>query len=184
MSKIGKKIIFIPEGVTVQETNGVLECKGKGGTLSLPILKGVTFKIDGNQIIFSVTGDDLQTRANWGTMRALTQNAVVGVSEGFKKILEISGVGFRANVEGEELVLNIGFSHPVRFKTPAGIKITAEKNVITVSGTNKYMVGETAAKIRSIKKPEPYKGTGIKYRDEVIRKKVGKKVASATGAAA
>lgn len=183
MSKIGKRIILIPEGVTIQETNGSLECKGKGGTLVLPILKGITSKIEGNQIAFSTTDDDLQTRANWGTMRALTQNAVLGVSEGFKKILEIPGVGFRANMEGDELVLNIGFSHPVRFKNPAGVKISVEKNVITVAGPDKYIVGETAAKIRSIKKPEPYKGTGIKYRDEVIRKKVGKKVAGATGTA-
>ncbi|HEY4499749.1 MAG TPA: 50S ribosomal protein L6 [Candidatus Paceibacterota bacterium] len=183
MSKIGKKIIFIPEGVTIQETNGVLECKGKGGTLALPILKGVTSKIEGNQITFGITGDDLQTKANWGTMRALTQNAVLGVSEGFKKILEILGVGFRANMEGDELVLNIGFSHPIRFKTPAGVKITVEKNAITISGLDKYLVGQTAAKIRSIKKPEPYKGTGIRYRSEVVRKKVGKKVAGTTGTA-
>ncbi len=184
MSKIGKKIIEIPQGVEIKQADGMLEFKGKGGTLSVAILPHITIKIEGTTLACDIgTSDDLQAKANWGTMRAIAQNAIIGVTEGFKKILEIPGVGFRANMEGQDLVLNVGFSHPVRFTTPVGAKITAEKNVITVSGVDKYLVGETAAKIRSIRKPEPYKGTGIKYKDEVIRRKAGKKVAGATGAA-
>ncbi len=183
MSKIGKKIIVIPEGVELKHNGASLEFKGKGGTVIVNILPFIEAKIENGTLAFSLKEENIQAKANWGTIRAISQNAVIGVSEGFKKLLEVIGVGFRANMEGQDLVLSVGFSHPVRFTTPEGVKIIAEKNIVTVSGTDKYKVGEAAAKIRAIRKPEPYKGTGIKYKDEVIRRKAGKKVAGATGAA-
>ncbi len=183
MSKIGKKLIILPATVTVQENSGVLEFKSKDHTVTLPILPQVKAVIEGSQLSFQITEPTLQAKANWGTMRALAQNVVIGLTEGFKKTLEILGVGFRATLEGADLVLSVGFSHPVRFTPPAGVKLTIEKNTITITSINKYLVGEVAAKIRAVKKPEPYKGTGIRYKDEVVRKKAGKKVAGATGTA-
>ncbi len=183
MSKVGKKPITIPNDVTVTATDGFLEIKGKNGALKIAVLPYVTATINGNELAFTITSDEIQAKANWGTMRALAQNTIQGVSQGFSKVLEIIGIGFRANMEGDELVLSVGFSHPVRFKTPTGVKISVEKSNVTISGPDKYLVGETAAKIRAIRKPEPYKGTGIKYKTEVIRRKAGKKVAGATAAA-
>lgn len=184
MSKVGKKPIVIPKGVEVKRTDGVLEFKGKETVLVLNLLPDVEAKIEGDTLLITVTGNTLQSRANWGTMRSLAQNAVIGVSEGFKKVLELRGVGFRANLEGSVLVLNVGFSHTVRFEPPASVKIAIEKNnIVTVSGVDKALVGQAAAKIRSIKKPNPYRGTGIRYKDEVVKIKAGKKVAGATGAA-
>lgn len=184
MSKIGKKIIVIPKGVEVKTADSVLEFKGKDAALVLRLLPHVEAKIEGENLSFSVTEKSLQARANWGTMRALAQNALTGVSEGFKKILELRGVGFRAGVEGNVLVLNIGFSHPVKFEPPAGVKITVEKSFITVSGIDKALVGQAAAKIRALKKPNMYRGTGIRYKDEVVKTKAGKKVTGGAGGAA
>ncbi len=182
MSKVGKKPIVVPQGVEVKVNNSMLEVKGKEGTLQLPILPHTSIAIQDNQLVIASSGDSLQSRANWGTMRALAQNAVIGVSAGFVKELEIQGVGFRANMEGNTLVLNVGFTHPVRFETPAGIKIVVEKSFVKISGSDKNLVGEVAAKIRAIKKPEPYKGKGIRYKGEVVKIKAGKKVAGATAA--
>lgn len=186
MSKIGKKIIVLPENVTAKVDSGVLEVSSKDGkkVLRIKILSNVEVKIENGQISFAITKDDSQSRANWGTMRALTQNAVTGITTDFKKVLEFQGVGFRAAVEGKALVLNIGFSHPVRFDIPDGIAIVVEKGNITISGMDKYLVGQVATKIRAFKKPNPYRGTGIKYKDEIVKKKAGKKATSGAGTAA
>lgn len=184
MSKIGKKPITIPQEVTVTLNDALLTAKGKEGTIVLPILAHTKLELKENVLSVTSTGDDMQARANWGTMRALAQNAVNGVNTGFTKELEIQGVGFRANMEGNNLVLNLGFTHPVKFETPEGIKISVEKSFIKIFGANRNLVGQVAAKIRSYKKPEPYKGKGIRYKGEVVKMKAGKKVAGATGGAA
>lgn len=179
MSKIGKKPIIIPEGVEVKIDDGILKIKGKRGELSLLILPFIKIDLNEQAISLSAEGDFKQARANWGTMRALANNAVIGVSDGFSKALEIGGVGYRASLEGNNLVLNIGFTNPVKIIPPEGIIISVEKNVIKVSGNDKALVGKTAAEIRAKKKPEPYKGKGIKYQGEIIRRKEGKKAAAA-----
>lgn len=184
MSKVGKKPIIIPAEVNVAVKDSMLEIKGKGGALTLPVLPHTKIELKDNQILVTAEDDEKQARSNWGTMRALAQNAVTGVNSGFTKELEIQGVGYRASTEGNNLVLNIGFSHPVKFSVPEGIKIAVEKSFIRVFGADKNLVGEVAAKIRALKKPEPYKGKGIRYKGEVIKIKAGKKVAGATGAAA
>lgn len=179
MSKIGKKPIIIPEGAEAKIEGDALVVSGKGGTLNVKILPGIKAVIENGVISFTVGNDLKQTKANWGTMRALTNNAVFGVNAGFEKSLKIEGVGYRAVMEGNALVLNVGFSHPVKFESPQGIKISVEKSIIKVSGINRELVGQTAAKIRAIKKPEPYKGKGIKYENEVIIRKAGKKATAA-----
>lgn len=178
MSKIGKQPIIIPEGVIVQIKDGVLDVKGKNGNLNIALLPGIKVHISPREILFICEGNSKQAMNNWGTMRALSANAVYGVSSDFVKELMIEGVGYRAEVKGENLILNIGFSHSVNFPIPQGIKISVEKNQIKILGSDKQIVGETAAKIRRIKKPEPYKGKGIMYKGEVIRRKAGKKAAS------
>ena len=175
MSKIGKQPVTIPAGVTVLEKDGLLEVKGKNGTLTVKMLKGVKVEVKDNEVIFVPGVKDKQTVSNWGTVRALTANAVQGATQDFVKELIIEGVGFKAEVQATDLVLNVGFSHPVRFAIPEGIKVVVVKELVTISGANKEVVGETAAKIRKIKEPEPYKGKGIRYKDEVIRRKDGKR---------
>ena len=177
MSKIGKKPIIIPEGVEVELNDKVLEIKSSKGELSFKVLPYLRAELEEGKIIFSLENNSKQARMNWGTMRALAQNAVLGVKDGFEKKLEIEGVGYRVNMEGETLVLNLGYSHPVRFDAPSGIKITAVKNLIQVSGLNKDLVGRVAAVIRALKPVEPYKGKGIRYQGEVVKRKAGKKVA-------
>lgn len=184
MSKIGKKPIQIPEGVEVLQLDGALVVKGKLGSIKLPLLPHTSAELKDNELIIGSSGAGKQSRANWGTMRALAANAVTGATVGFSKILEIEGIGFRASLEGKTLVLNIGFTHPVKYTPPEGIAISVEKGAIKISGYDRALVGEAAAKIRSLKKPEPYKGTGIRYRGEVIRRKAGKKVAGGTAGAA
>ena len=178
MSKIGKQPVIIPEGVSVETKDGVLEIKGKNGTLTVNLLPGIKVEIKDGEVVFTPEKNVKQVVSNWGTMRALTANAVKGASEDFVKELVIEGIGFRAEVQGASLVLNIGLSHQVNFPIPAGIKISVEKNAIKISGNSKQMVGETAAKIRSFKKPEPYKGKGIMYKGEIVRRKAGKKAAA------
>jgi len=179
MSKIGKKPIIIPEGVDVKIEGDFLRVKGKNGELSVKINSGVNIDLKDKEIILTVVDKLKQSRANWGTMRALINNAIIGVNEGFSKILEIEGVGYRGTMEGEKLVLNLGFSHPVKVTPSKGIKIAVEKNTIKISGIDKFLVGQTAAEIRAFKKPEPYKGKGIRYQGEVIKRKEGKKAAGA-----
>lgn len=184
MSKIGKKPITIPDGVNVSLQDSRLEIKGKEGTITLPVLPHIAVEVKDKEIIVTSSAEHSQGRSNWGTMRALAQNAVSGVSSGFTKELEIQGVGYRASMEGNTLVLNVGFTHPVKFPVPATIKIAVEKGFIKIFGPDKNLVGEVAAKIRAIKKPEPYQGKGIRYKNEVVKIKAGKKVAGATGTAA
>ncbi len=181
MSKIGKKPIEIPEGVTVQVNSDSLLVTGKLGTLSVPILSFISVEVKDAKILIIPTGTHTQARSNWGTMASHTKNAIRGVSEGFMKSLEMEGIGYKAAMEGNTLVLNVGFTHPVKYAPREGIKISVAKNAITVSGVDKGLVGEAAASIRKIKKPEPYKGKGIHYVGEVIRRKAGKKVAGVGG---
>ncbi len=181
MSRLGKLPIIIPAGVTVTITEQDVKVKGPKGEMTQVVPKQVILTQKDNEIIVSI--DDVENKfkkALWGLTRQLVNNAVLGVTQGFKKQMEINGVGFRAQVEGKDLLLNIGFSHPVKFIVPAGIAVKVEKNLITVEGIDKQMVGEVSANIRGLKLPEPYKGKGIKYIDEVIRRKAGK-LAKTTG---
>lgn len=182
MSKIGKKPITIPENVKIKLEDRVLSIEGPRGHLSLSIPMEIKAELSDKSLIFSNSGSSKRSSAMWGTTRALAENAIKGVSSGFEKILEIEGIGFRAQKDGRDLILSLGFSHPVKFPPPEGIEISVEKNKIIVSGIDKALVGGIAAQIRALKKPEPYKGKGIRYQGEIIRRKAGKKVAGAAGA--
>ncbi|MDO8601584.1 MAG: 50S ribosomal protein L6 [bacterium] len=184
MSKIGSKPIVVPAGVTVESKDGWFIVKGKLATLSVLHIPFVKAEIKDGVIQLTINSSKKQARANWGTLGANLKNALTGVTEGFTKSLEIQGIGFKAAMEGNNLSLNVGYSHPVKYVTPEGIKIVIEKSFIRISGSDKYLVGQTAAEIRKIKKPEPYQGKGIRYVGEQVRRKAGKKVAGATGAAA
>ena len=176
MSKIGKKPIKLENGVSASLEEGSVLIKGPKGEKIIKILPYTEVKIDGSSVSVSLLKNIKQGRSNWGTVRSLINGAVIGASSGFQKELEINGVGFKAVVEGQNLVLNVGFSHPVNFPIPKDVSVSVEKNIIKVSGSDKELVGKTAAKIRKVKKPEPYKGKGIKYVDEIILRKSGKKV--------
>ncbi|MBI1838696.1 MAG: 50S ribosomal protein L6 [Candidatus Colwellbacteria bacterium] len=178
MSRIGKQPVVIPEGVSVSLQDGFVEIKGKDSTSRIMALPGIKIEIKSNEVAFAPLAQTKQIVSNWGTMRALVANAVKGVVEDFSKELLIEGVGFRAEVQGNDLVLNIGFSHQVRFPIPEEVRIIVEKNAIKVTGHDKQFVGQVAAKIRSLKKPEPYKGKGIMYKGEIIKRKAGKKAVS------
>ncbi|MDD4931037.1 MAG: 50S ribosomal protein L6 [Candidatus Colwellbacteria bacterium] len=177
MSKVGKKIIIVPEGVSIEIGAEFVKASGKNGTLVVPILDNISPKLEGNELSFEAKGTEKQVMANWGTMRALVQNAVSGAVADFERSLKIEGVGYKAIVEGNVVTLIVGYSHSVKIELPEGIKATVEKNILKITGANKELVGAIAAKIRAVRKPEPYKGTGIMYTDEVIRRKAGKKVA-------
>ncbi len=180
MSRIGKLPIPVPAGVTVTVNGQTAEVKGPKGSLNLVLHRHIQIAQADNQLTISVKHPDHQDdRALWGLWRMLIANAVTGVTTGFQVKLEINGVGFKAAVSGQKLTLNLGFSHPIEFMVPEGVTVTVEKNTMTVSGIDKQLVGETAAKIRRFKEPEPYKGKGIKYSDEVIRRKAGKVVKAA-----
>ena len=180
MSRIGKQPIIIPDGVTIKVTDGSIWVKGSKGELSCRIPPEMQVRQDNKDLQVIPLLKTGKTSALWGLIRSLIANMVRGVVSGYEKKLEMEGIGFRAVLEGDTLVLQLGFSHSVRFPAPAGIKFLVEKNVITISGIDKALVGETAARIRGLKPPEPYKGKGIHYRGEVIRRKAGKKaVASA-----
>src|SRR3989339_210695 len=180
MSRIGKQPIVIPSGVEViLEGKHTVIVKGTKGTLSRVFNSAVSFWIeekDGQkQVVLTITKeDDKDARAQWGTARSVLANMIHGVAEGFSKQLEVNGVGYRVNLSGNTLVLHVGYSHEVPFLIPEGIEMTVENNLVTIKGADKELVGETAARIRKIRKPEPYKGKGIKYVDEVIRRKAGK----------
>lgn len=182
MSKIGKQQILIPSGVTVTVDGALLRIKGPLGENTIPQHRAVKAEITGDSLQFSpvksVESLTSQDRSLWGTAAAHARNAIEGVTKGFEKKLEINGVGYRASMEGTTLVLAIGFSHPVKYAVPKGIEVRVDKNIITVRGFNKNLVGQTAAEIRAYKEPEPYKGKGIKYDTEVIRRKAGKKAAA------
>lgn len=182
MSKIGKMPIAIKEGVTVTIENGVIAVNGAKGALSFPIPQGILVTVaDGNAVVSQKPETALQTKALFGLTRAIINNMVKGVSDGFEKKLELTGVGYRAQMMGNDVSLSVGFSHPVKIKAPEGIKFVVADNAIIVSGSDKTIVGDIAAKIRAIRPPEPYKGKGIKYSGEKIRRKAGK-AAKAVGA--
>ena len=176
MSRVGKHPVALPQGVSAEVKDGSITVKGKLGTLSLPVHSDVDVTLADNQVSVTPKSKTAQARMMWGTTRNNVANMVKGVSEGFKQVLEIEGVGFRAAVQGKDLVMQLGFSHEVRYPMPAGIEIKAEKpTLISITGFDRQMVGQVAAEIRGMKKPEPYKGKGIKYAGERVRRKEGKK---------
>ncbi|MCX5782306.1 MAG: 50S ribosomal protein L6 [Elusimicrobia bacterium] len=183
MSRLGKKPLQLPNKVKVEFKNSLLEIDGPLGKLIQPIDKRVAVKVEGNNIFFSISNNEREDNMLHGLIRGLVKNAFEGVTKGFKKNLEIHGLGFKAAVEGNNITMTLGFSHPVTVPIPEGIKIAVEKNtLVSVSGIDKALVGEFAASLRDIRKPEPYKGTGIRYAGEHIIKKAGK--TAAVGAAA
>lgn len=174
MSRVGKSPIPVPSGVTVTIEADAITVNGSKGSLSQFTMDGVHIRQEGSEIVISRSNDEPKIRAKHGLMRALVNNMVQGVSAGFTKKLEINGVGYRANMAGANLRLNLGFSHDVNYAIPPGITASVEQNVITISGIDKQQVGQVAADIRKLKKPEPYKGKGIKYQGERIIRKSGK----------
>ena len=176
MSRIGNRIITIPEGVTVEENNKIVTVKGPKGTLEQPMLKDITMKVEGNEITLERANE--AAKAMHGTMNALINNMIKGVTQGYEKGLEIVGVGYRFNVQGQKLTISAGYSHPVVIEVPQGLTVESVSNTeITVKGIDKVLVGEFAANIRKVRQPEPYKVKGIRYKDENIRRKEGKKAA-------
>jgi large subunit ribosomal protein L6 len=176
MSRIGKNPVAIPSGVEIQIAGSVLTAKGKLGTLKLDLSGEVTTTVEDGKVWVKPNNETKRARALWGTTRALVSSMVTGVSKGFQKNLEISGVGYRAAVQGKTLNLQLGYSHDVQFPIPDDVKIVCDKPTsIQISGANKQRVGQVAAVIRGYRKPEPYKGKGIKYDTETIRRKEGKK---------
>lgn len=174
MSHIGKKTIELKEGVSIQITNGSAVVTGPKGTLTTHIVDGIGIDVIDNVITVKMQREDKNLSKFFGLTRALVANMVTGVTSGFDKKLELSGVGYRAKIEGEDLVLNVGFALPVRIKPLEGTKINVEENIIIVSGISKQLVGDLAAHIRKVRVPDPYKGKGIKYMGEKLRRKVGK----------
>eukprot|EP00456_Euglypha_rotunda_P087394 TRINITY_DN8897_c0_g1_i7.p2 TRINITY_DN8897_c0_g1~~TRINITY_DN8897_c0_g1_i7.p2 ORF type:complete len:178 (+),score=67.43 TRINITY_DN8897_c0_g1_i7:1063-1596(+) len=176
MSRTGKKPVAVPSGVTASIADGELSVKGPKGTLSMPLANEVTYSIEDGVIAVKPANDSKRARAFWGMQRTLVQNLVTGVTDGFTKVLEITGVGYRANAQGKMLKLQLGYSHDVDFTIPEGIEIkTPDNTTIEITGIDKQQVGQVAAEIRRWRKPEPYKGKGIKYRGEYIFRKEGKK---------
>ena len=176
MSRVGKYPVALPQGVTAEIKGHNIAVKGKMGTLSLITPQEVVVKLEEGNIAVSMREEDKRSRMLWGTTRNNINNMVKGVTDGFKTVLEIEGVGFKAAVVGKELVLQIGFSHEVKYLIPEGITIKAEKpTVISVAGMDRQKVGQVSSEIRALRKPEPYKGKGIKYQGERVRRKEGKK---------
>ncbi len=176
MSRIGKKPVPLPSGVTASLSGQTIEVKGPKGTLSFTATDDVTIAIGDNEITVTPRGSSKRARQQWGMSRTQIENCVKGVTEGFRKELEINGIGYRAQLQGNVLKLQLGYSHDVEFKVPEGVQITVPKNTeIVVEGIDKQLVGQVAANIREWRKPEPYKGKGIKYKDEYIFRKEGKK---------
>jgi len=176
MSRIGRKPISIPQGVKVQVDGSVVRAEGPKGKLAQPVPAGLSAAIENNHVVISRSDEDRRVRALHGLARALVANMVTGVKDGFERKLEIVGIGYRAQVQGRNIQLALGYSHPVIFPLPDGITAEIDKQVsITLRGADKALLGETAAKLRSLRKPDPYKGKGVKYANEVIRRKVGKK---------
>jgi len=181
MSRVGRKTIAVPAGVKVSVSEATLEVQGPKGKLTTPVPPGIKFALQGQELSCQRANDERQLRAFHGMARALAQNAVKGVTEGFSKDLDIVGVGYRAQVEGNKVVFALGFSHPVEYEVPDGIRIAVEKQTrVTVSGIDRQKVGQVAAEIRQLRRPDPYKQKGIRYVGEVLKKKAGK--AGATGA--
>ena len=176
MSRIGKKPVAIPGGVTATINDGVLAVKGPKGQLSMPLSSEVSYAVEDGSISVQPVNDSKRARSFWGMQRTLVQNLIVGVTDGYTKVLEITGVGYRANAQGKTLKLQLGYSHDVDFAVPEGIEIkTPDNTTVEITGIDKQKVGQVAAEIRRWRKPEPYKGKGIKYRGEYIFRKEGKK---------
>lgn len=174
MSRIGKQPISIPNGLDVSLKGSVLVFKKGNNTKELDTKGNVNIEVKDGNIIFTSKGDDRQSRAYWGTYRALANNVVVGLTTGFTRQLEINGVGYKAAAKGKVLELTLGFSHPINYELPEGIEISVEKNIITIKGSDKQVVGQVAAEVRGFRPPEPYKGKGVKYVEERIIRKAGK----------
>ncbi len=176
MSRIGKKAVSMPAGVSANIADGILAVKGPKGELTMPMSDDISYEIEGEGVLVKPANETKRARAFWGMQRTLVQNLVTGVTEGFSKVLEINGVGYRAKVQGKTLNMQLGYSHDVDFAIPEGIDIkTPDQTTIEISGMDKQQVGQVAAEIRRWRKPEPYKGKGIKYRGEYIFRKEGKK---------
>jgi len=176
MSRIGKKPVAIPAGVSANIADGVLSVKGPNGALTLNLRDEISYAVDGDTILVKPANDTKQARAFWGMQRTLVSNLITGVTEGYTKTLQITGVGYRATAQGKELKLQLGYSHDVNFDVPEGIEIkTPDNTTVLISGIDKQKVGQVAAEIRRWRKPEPYKGKGIKYAGEFIFRKEGKK---------
>lgn len=175
MSRVGKKPVALPKGVEVKISGSTVSVKGPKGTLTSELFPGVGAAVEGDEVNVTIDNQDKQTRAMFGTTRALIGNMVTGVSEGYTKSLEIQGVGYRAQLQGKKLVLSVGFCHTVDIEAPAGIDfVCPDANHINVTGIDKQLVGQVAANIRAVRKPEPYKGKGIRYVGEQVRRKAGK----------
>ena len=181
MSRIGRKPVVMPKGVTLSQKAGSFSVKGPKGELSKHMPDGVTMKLEGDKVTVSRADDSPPNRAKHGLVRAHLANMVKGVTTGWQRELEINGVGYRAEVSGDSVTFALGYSHPIVFKLPKSISAKVDKNRLTLSSSDKDELGQTAAKLRELRAPEPYKGKGVKYAEEVIKKKVGK--AAATGGA-
>lgn len=180
MPRVGKKIIPVPDGVQVTITGQHVSVKGPKGTLEREFHRRAKITQEGNTVSVDMQHpEEKRSRELWGTTRVLIANMIQGVTAGYSKQLEINGVGYRAAAVGSKLTLNVGYSHPVEFIVPAGITVSVQKNVVTIAGIDKQVVGQIAAQIRDIRKPEPYKGKGIKYSTEIVRRKAGKVVKAA-----
>ncbi len=174
MSRIGKLPVDIPSGIEVKIEGSKIIFRSGKVSKEIDTKDNVFVKIENNQIIFSPKGDDRQSKAFWGTYRSLSDNVIIGFTKGFEKKLEINGVGYKAAVKGNTLELSLGFSHPINYDFPKNITINVEKNIVTIKGDDKQVVGQVAADIRSFRPPEPYKGKGVKYVEETIIRKAGK----------
>ena len=178
MSRIGKQPMTLPAGTTAAVADGIVTVKGPKGELTLKVPATVGVEVEGSVLKVVRKGDDKQSRADHGTTRALLANMAAGVKDGYSRDLEIQGVGFKAAIAGKQLTLNVGYSHPVEYTVPDGVTVTVADNVnLKVSGIDKQLVGQVSARIRSFRPPEPYKGKGIRYKDERVRRKAGKTVA-------
>lgn len=177
MSRIGKKPITIPEKTEVTVSGGVVTVKGPQGTISRPFKSNIEIVVNGKEITLTPKSESLENKALWGTYGSHIKNMIDGVNTPFVKKLILEGIGYKSEVKGSNLVLALGFSHPVNVAIPEGLKVTAEKNLITFTGIDKELVGEFTASVRALKKPEPYKGKGMRYEGEVIKRKQGKKTA-------
>jgi large subunit ribosomal protein L6 len=174
MSRIGRKTLEVPKGVTVEVKPDQVSAKGPKGTLTMRRHEAIGIELKGNELTFTRSAETKDIRAAHGLMRALTSNLITGVTKGFERQLEINGVGYRAEVKGDAITLTLGYSHPINFKLPAGVTAKVDKNMLILAGNDRQILGAAAAKIRSFRPPEPYKGKGIKYVEETILRKAGK----------
>jgi large subunit ribosomal protein L6 len=177
MSRIGKQPVSIPAGIEVSVNGGVISFKKGNVTKELDTKNFVNVKVENNEIVFTPKGDAREDRAFWGTFRSISNNVIIGLIDGYEKKLEINGVGYKAAVKGNVLVLNLGHSHPINYEFPKDVQIAVEKNLVTIKGNDKQVIGQIAAEIRSFRPPEPYKGKGVKYLEEHIIRKAGKTAA-------